>query len=63
MANAVQITHQKLPAQLQQIQTMIQTMHIKYADAPQPTHQDYGGRGYYVGKKNYQGQGGHEAQR
>ena len=32
------------------MQNMIQAMQIQYADAPQSTHQDYGGRGYYGGQ-------------
>ena len=58
VANAVQITQQKLAIQLQQMKTMMQAMQLQYDAAPHPTHQDYRGRRYYGGKNSYQGRGG-----
>ena len=36
----------------------MQAMQLQCAAAPHPTYQNYGGRGYYGGNKNYLGQGG-----
>ena len=44
VSNTVQNTQQKLAAQLQQIQVMMQAMQMKYAAAPHGTRQDYGVR-------------------
>ena len=57
VANAVHDTQHHLAAQLQQMHTMIQAVQLQYSDVPQPTYQDYGGRGNYVGHNNYRGQG------
>ena len=38
VANKVQITQHQLAAQLHQMHTMIQAMHLQYADAPHPNH-------------------------
>ena len=48
----VQNTQQQLLSQLKQIQAMVLAMQLQYAAAPQPTNQDYEGRGYYGGQKN-----------
>ena len=61
MENAVQSNQQQLVAQLQQIQTMMQSMQLIYADAPQPTYQDYGSHVTYI-EYNYWGRGGCGAQ-
>ena len=58
VANAVQNTNQKLVTQLQQMQTIMQAMHLQYTTAPQPTHQAYGGCGYYIGQNKHCDWGG-----
>ena len=45
VANAVQNTHQQLVTNLQQMQAMIQAIHMQYAAGPHNAHQDYGDRG------------------
>ena len=62
VANKVHSNQHHLEANLQQTQTMIQTMHLEYAAVLQPTYQDYGGCGNYGGNRNYQGRGGRGAQ-
>ena len=47
--NLVQTTQQQLVSQMQLMQTIFQDIHLQYAAAPQPTHRDYGDRGYYRG--------------
>ena len=47
LANAVQNNQQQFSTQLQQMQTMMQAMHIQYVAAPHGTRQDYGGRQDY----------------
>ena len=47
--NAVKITQHQVAAQLQNMQKMMQDIQLQYSAAPQLTHQDYGGRGYYEG--------------
>ena len=62
VTNAVQRTQQQLAKIFQQMQAMMQTIQMKYAAAPQNTHQDYGGRGYHDGHNNFRCRGGRSAQ-
>ena len=55
VANAVQITHQQLDTQLQQMQAILQAMHMQYSAKPHHDHQDYGSCGYHGGHTNYRG--------
>ena len=55
VANAVQSTQQQLSTQMQQIQSMVQTMQMHYNSVPHSTRQDYGGRGYQGNKSSYRG--------
>ena len=49
VANAVQSMQHQLEAQMHQMQTVNQAIQLKYANAPQPTYQDYGCHGKYGG--------------
>ena len=55
--NTVQRTQKKLATQLNQMQEMMQTMKIQYAEATQHAHQDNRGRVYHGRHTNYCGQG------
>ena len=55
VANAVQSTQQQLSTQMQQIQSMMQKMHMHYNSVPHSTRHDYGGRGYNGNKSSYHG--------
>ena len=53
VSNTVQITHKQLATQIQQMQSMIQTIQMHYNAVPHGTIQDYGGRGYQGNQSSY----------
>ena len=55
VANAVKSTQQQLATQLQQMQSMMQNMHLHYNAVPHGTHQDYVVRGYQGNQSSYRG--------
>ena len=61
--NYVQYNQQQLEAQLQNMQTMIQAIHLHYVAAPKTTYQAYGFQGKYGGNNGFRGRGGRGYQR
>ena len=62
VANEVQIIQQQLATDLHHMQSTMQAIHMQYSEAPEHTHQDYGGREYHSRHTNHHGQGGCGAQ-